>query len=172
MSKKDNGSKSILEGVCCFHSETGTDGGYWAFQETQYIQKSVGHGYCNKCGKWLRKQDGAIQVQRVNPIDEEFLNTGGLSERPDCPNNTHEEEIGDAWDYKGLRILENGNRLTIYSKDNPNEVVWSGIVKLRQHPLFTEDAYGLWIHADQEGIDREIWARWFFDEHPATLVSS
>ncbi len=26
-----------LEGRLCFYSETGTEGGYWAFQESNYI---------------------------------------------------------------------------------------------------------------------------------------
>lgn len=170
MSKKGGEPTDALNGVCCFHSETGTEGGYWAFQETRYIRKNVSRGYCKKCGKWLRKQDGAIQLKRVYLMDEEFQRTGKLTERPDCPDNAHEEEIGEAWDYRGLHVLEDGDRLTIYSKDNPNEIVWSGVVKLRQYPFFTEDASGFWIHADQDGVDRETWAQWFFEEHPATLI--
>ncbi len=30
-------------GYCCFHSETGTEGGYWAFQDRRYIK----NGQCS-----------------------------------------------------------------------------------------------------------------------------
>ena len=74
----------------------------------------------------------------------------------------------ESWSYDGLNILNDGDHLTIYSKDGI-EVVWEGDIKLKEHDLFTEDALGLWIHADQEGVDREVWARWFFDRLPAEL---
>lgn len=99
-----------LRGTLHFFSETGTEGGYWAFQT------------------------------KKSPA------------------------------YDGLHVLENGDMLTIFSKEKPKKVIWSGIIALRTHKLFTRDASGHWIHADQEGIDRDIWARWFFDEHPAKLV--
>ena len=73
-----------------------------------------------------------------------------------------------SWSYTGLNILKDGDHLTIYAKDG-SEVVWEGEIKLKEHDLFTEDAFGLWIHADQEGVDRDVWARWFFDHLPAEL---
>ena len=29
-----------IDGVCYFHSETGTEGGYWAFQDRRFINES------------------------------------------------------------------------------------------------------------------------------------
>ena len=60
--------------------------------------------------------------------------------------------------------------MTIYDKKNPSKVVWSGLINLKHLPLFSEDAYGMWIHADQIGIARKKWAKWFIYEYPATLV--
>src|SRR3989344_1541964 len=105
----------MLRGVCFFHSETGTEGGYWAFQDGEHI---------------ISPQKGS---------------------------------------YEGLHILENGDRLTIFSPDNPTQVVWFGVISLRQYPPFTENVFGYWIHADQEGVDREVWATYFFKEYPAEL---
>lgn len=105
----------MLKGVCYFYSETGTEGGYWAFQDNKYISPQ-------------------------------------------------------GWSYKGLHILKNGDQLTIFSPDNPTQVVWSGTISLYQLPLFTEDAFGLWIHADQEGVARKIWSTYFFKEYPAELI--
>ena len=98
-----------MKGFCIFHSESGTEGGYWAFQ------------------------------------DEKFIS------------------------YEGLHILEDGNILIIYSKDNPETVVWSGIIALKQYEAFTQGASGMRIHADQNGINREEWAKFFFQEFPAEL---
>lgn len=114
----------VLEGVCHFWSETGTEGGYWAFQDKKHIHL------------------------------------------PDKDNPSLR------WDYEGLWVLVDGDHLIIYDKNNPSQVVWEGEVKLRNHPLFTESAGGMWIHSDQEGVDRTTWARWFHKEYPAKLTPS
>ncbi len=73
--------------------------------------------------------------------------------------------------YKRLHVLKDGDQLTIFSTDNPSEMLWSGIISLRQYPPFTESAYCLWIRADQEGVDRKTWATYFIEEYPAELIS-
>ena len=159
---------SLLEGVCHFYSETGTEGGHWAFQDSQFITKHVLSPYCKKCGKYLDPQKYKnLKITKALPITRETL---GGKEPPECPKGRHEREIIASWSYKGLHILENGDQLTIFSPDNPTQVVWSGTISLRQHPSFTEDAFGAWIHADQEGITRETWATYFFKEYPAKLI--
>ena len=117
---KDQSDKE-LKGVCFFYSETGTEGGYWAFQ------------------------------------DECFIKPAGPYP---CPQ----------FDYKGLHILKNDDLLTIYNINDPEKIVWEGIISLKLFGLFTERANGYWIHADQDGIDRETWAEWFFKEYPAKLL--
>lgn len=106
-----------LRGVCHFHSETGTEGGYWAFQESNHIS----------------------------------------------PDGKH-------WSYDGLHVLKDGDLLTIFSAEDPTLVVWTGVILLQPYRLFTEHVFNFWIHADQEGVARETWARYFLDQHPATLV--
>jgi hypothetical protein len=158
----------VVRGVCCFHSEIGTEGGYWAFQDNQFISKNVPRPYCRKCGKYLDPQKYEnLKVTKILPITQEVLDG---KEPPECSNGQHEREIGDSWSREGLHILKDGDQLTIFSSNNPSQVVWSGIISLHQHPLFSEDASGLWIHADQEGIDRETWAMYFFKEYPAELI--
>lgn len=118
--KKKN--RQVLRGVCFLHSETGTEGGYWAFQDKRFM----------------------------TPPSKKF------------PSGQ--------WSYKGLHILEDGDRLTIYDKQNRRKVLWRGVIRLNQHPLFTESAFSFWIHADQVGVERDILARWFLEDYPATLV--
>ena len=113
---ENNSLENKLEGICYFYTETGTEGGFWAFQDSQYI---------------------------ISPSQ---------------------------WSYEGLSLLEDGDQLIVYNPDNPREIVWSGIIDLEQLPLFKEQAYGFWIHADQKGIDRQVWAKFFLKEYPAQLI--
>lgn len=157
-----------LKGVCFFYSETGTEGGNWAFQDSRFVTEKVPKSYCGKCGKYLDPQKYEnLKVIKTLPATHEVLDE---KEPLMCPEGQHEREIGVLWSYEGLHILENGDRLTIFSPDNLIEVVWSGTICLHQHPYFTEDVFGYWIHADQEGIDREVWATYFFKEYPAELI--
>jgi len=166
----------VLKGILNLHSETGTEGGYWAFQEGRYIRKNIPRGYCKNCGRSLKEQDGAIQVAQIYTINKELLEelkrTGKLPEIPECPDGKHEEEIADSWDYKGLHVLNDGDQLTIYSLEDPTKIVWSGVIRHRVHPLFTKSVFGFWIHTDQIGVSRKRWATWFFKNNPATLIKN
>lgn len=71
--------------------------------------------------------------------------------------------------YDGLHTLQDGDQLTIFRKDDPGAVHWEGEIKLLDRGLFREDAFGMWIHNDQEGVVREDWARPFMEEWPAEL---
>lgn len=162
-------NSNTLKGVCFLFSETGTEGGVWAFQDSEFIAKDVPSPFCKKCGKYLDRQKKYKNLKLIKalPVTQELLDG---KEPPECPDGRHERGVGDTWSYEGLHILENGDQLTIFSPDNLTQVVWSGTISLRQHPLFTKDASGLRIHADQEGIDRKVWATYFFRKYPAKLI--
>jgi len=66
-------------------------------------------------------------------------------------------------------MLENGDYLAIYHPETQKEV-WSGTINLKQHKLFSQHASGMWIHADQIGIERDVWAEYFFRSYNAKLV--
>jgi hypothetical protein len=172
----DKMAEEELRGILFFHSETGTEGGYWAFQDEKYIQHDVPRGYCKKCGLWLRKQTGTVRVERVIPLNEEniesVMKTCKLVEPPICSEGEHEEEIGDQWSYEGMHVLKDGDYLTIYDKNDPTKIVWQGTIKLKQYNCFTELTFGFWIHSDQVGVERETWARWFLGEgyHSASFI--
>lgn len=104
-------------GHLVFHSETGTEGGYWAFQ------------------------------------DREYIDDDGMESR------------------YGLHVLKTGDTLVVYDKIVPERVVWQGDIDLKQLGLFTDDAFGMWIHADQRGVERETWATMFLREWPAELTT-
>lgn len=106
-----------LTGVCEFFTETGTEGGYWAFHD------NVGRG----------------------------------------PNGIY-------WSYKGLQPLKDGDHLTIYHPKKKNKVIWSGVISLKQYPVFQKSVFGLWIHSEQNGVPLKKWAKWFFRDYPAKLI--
>jgi hypothetical protein len=121
----------------------------------------------------MKEQNGSLKVESVITLDPETLKelelTGEIKGKPTCANGEHEEDIGDSWSYEGLHILGERDHLTIYHPES-NDIVWAGRIHLKHYPVFTEHASGLWIHADQIGIERDIWAEYFFKEYPARLV--
>ena len=162
----NNSLEDKLEGVLFLHSETGTEGGYWAFQDSQFTSPNTTRYSCKKCNLYWDKEN--------NPSAPPIFEQPSPDGFPDyCSPNAHQFKLvcKENWSYEGLHILGDGDQLTIYHPDNNNEV-WSGVIALKQHPLFTEDAHGFWIHADQIGIDREIWAEYFFKGYSAKLVPS
>lgn len=77
---------------------------------------------------------------------------------------------GEAWSYDGLHVLKDGDKLTIYDKEDPAKVVWQGVIDQQHYGSFQEHAYdGQWIHSDQRGVEREVWSKWFIEEYPAEL---
>jgi hypothetical protein len=77
-------------------------------------------------------------------------------------------ERDDQPGYPGLHVLQTGDWLEILGPDG--SVEWQGYVRLRHYPALTEDALGMWIHADQRGVERETWAAWFLEERRARCV--
>lgn len=77
---------------------------------------------------------------------------------------------GIYWSYKGLRILEDGDHLIIYHPKKKNRILWSGIIRLKQLPIFYKTGFGFWTSSEQTGADPEKWAKWFFREYPAKLI--
>ena len=180
-----------MQGLCCFFSETGTEGGYWAFQDNQFIKPNTTLLVCKKCGLWWDSAAHPDFVQEIILVDDSpkaianlraSLKATGMSEEQmdrflaqptHCWVTEHRWELGlpdGEWAPEGLHILKNGDHLTILDKNNPSQQVWSGTIDLIQHPLFTQAASGMWIHADQRGVARDTWAPWFFYCYPAILV--
>ena len=83
-----------MKGVLTFHTETGTEGGFWAFQDERFIKQNHPFGYCKKCG---------IYPQYAEDHPDK------LSEKQRWRD--HEEYVGERWDYEGLHILHTGDSL-------------------------------------------------------------
>ncbi len=98
--------------------------------------------------------------------DEQFI-------QPPTEDWPHER-----WSYDGLKVLEDGDHLKIFNPEGA--VYWEGTVSLKQYPVFTESVgvpdssanvdLELWIHADQNGLDRNFWALPFMKEYRGELT--
>lgn len=225
-----------LRGVLHLFSETGTEGGHWAFQDEAHITREAPEwgvfegqavfDHDGRSGKTIGAwhQDGRTVADPMHsdpdyPLsslfrgqdrgdrdaDRRLMERWGfeihyLEKRPgDVPGGTpgtsrrsglskgdmvvahvqwedgsremrrSDTLLQECWSYEGLHVLEDGDHLTIFEGDG-NTIAWEGEIKLIRHPLFTEVASGMWIHADQEGIDRDVWATYFFEGRPARLM--
>jgi 3-dehydroquinate dehydratase len=166
MSKQSTDPRTTVQGKLTFHSETGTEGGHWAIQDRRYIKENVTRYSCTKCGiAW----DSEKQTQQ-DVI--EYVKNSSSSLLEGCRGCVHDFKLSppELWSYEGLHVLKNGDFLKIYSKDNSKKTIWSGIILLHDHPLFTEHVNGMWMNTDQVGVNRDVWAKWFFEEYPAELM--
>jgi len=177
-----------LEGTLHFFFETGTEEGYWAFQDNNYkslVSPSYGvtnndkvydHLDKSKIGitcncelfvndQWQLYPDSKITEQDLTRVTVKW-NNGEIEHQ-----RKSDTLLIEKWDYQGLHILKNNNILIIKSPED-NSKVWSGMIDLKQHELFAEHSNGFWIHADQKGIDRKKWAEYFFNKFPAELTIS
>lgn len=260
---------AATQGALTFHSETGTEGGYWALQDREYISKIApefgvfsgaevwdqanpersgitGDTEVLKEGVWVplpdplsresdyiisslwkgqeegdREADARLMAAygfriiyqdeawdekwgkgnwhyededkhtAVAPDGTRYISGGTPKTEPRRPygvgkgeltrhmvhwdDGVEEKRLSDSllierWSYEGLKILVDGDHLTIFDPEDLESVVWDGDIHFKQHPLFTEHASGMWIHADQIGIDREKWAQFFFQGYPAVLM--
>ena len=137
-----------------FHSETGTEGGFWAVQDEAWIKPNTTRFYCTKCHLYWDKSRDVDEPVRVGEY---------------CQPGQHDFKLvsPEDWSYEGLHVLHDGDELTVYG--DHDEVLWEGTIRLVQYDQFTQHAGGWWIHADQEGVDRIEWARLFMTEHRAVL---
>ncbi len=67
----------------------------------------------------------------------------------------------DTWDFAGLHVLKDGDRLTIFDKRDKRRIVWSGFISLWQNRRG---------RSRQRGVNHKRWSRWFTKEYPAEFT--
>lgn len=77
-------------------------------------------------------------------------------------------KVTEQWKYEGLHLLKDSDYLRIFDYDRQTEL-WSGTINLERFPPFTESIFGMWMHSIQKDVNREEWARYFFEAYPAQL---
>lgn len=141
-----------MTGILEFFSETGTEGGWYQFMDTS---PEFAHNYEQPC--W--------------DADESSCPTRTIYGAENGPEYAGKRASDWHWKYEGLRSLNNGDRLKIWSKDK-TEVVWEGEVDLRSVDSWGPDGgtLGLRVHQKSANVDEEQWLRWFAAGLPAELT--
>lgn len=168
-----------LRGVCHFFSETGTEGGWWAFQDERFMGIRADHvKRCAKCDlQWNAETEPngprLIDLRRYSKRDRGYLRATAIRQRACHKKDAHEWILAypdGHWTYEGLHVLHDGDILTIYDKANPRVREWHGVIALEPLPFFAAHIHGLRLRVDQKGIERERWAKFFFEKYPAELT--
>lgn len=191
---------TTYDGILTFWSETGTEGGAWAFQDRRFMNLSAPpHFRCTRCGRvWdkgaepepphplfmyydedsrgCRMSDNYLADGDVGPpgFDADFYQSSNDLSRQ-CLEEGHE-----GWEsmypngissYDGLHILKDGDHLTVWDGDR---AIFTGVVQLppRQDP-YAPDAYvagGGWTAHRRPPVGTE--ESWWFGELQATLTTT
>jgi len=155
----------VIRGVCFFFVKPGGEEGDWAIHYDDFTWKNCSLPYCVKCGAWLDPPEYRGIVAEPTFIDPHTKN-----KIPPCAPDNHERGRGTLFLPKGIHILENGDRVRIFSPNEPSTIVWEGTINLEQHSPCKEWVYGWWIHADQKNTPRETWATFFFQHYPSEIL--
>lgn len=131
----------IINGRLMFHSETGTEGGWYCVQDNAWS-----HGREVETCPW-----------------------GALSDCPAFLDHWPKGWTPQHSSYEGLITLKNGDQLII--SNDIGEVLWSGVVQLRSVNSYGPDGgTGGWrVHQKPENVDDAQWLGWFAKEHPVVL---
>ena len=163
-----------LSGNLVFDSETGSEGGWWAFQDQRFTGIPNDTLRCEHCGVYPETViSGPLKAVRS-------VSLGSLGPDFEMPPTCEEEDPPRAhvftpaypngtWSYYGLHQLANGDSLIINDLADPARVVWSGQIHLGRTSNFSQSIGGLWIHNRQKGVDQEAWLDWFARGFPARL---
>jgi len=75
-------------------------------------------------------------------------------------------------DYKYQLMLKDGDKLTIFDKQDREKIVWDGVIDFKWFNLFTkyEPVYSCWIHNIQRDISLQDWSGWFWAHNPCILT--
>lgn len=176
--------ENTIAGKLHLFSETGTEGGYWALQDSRFID-------------YVKPEWGLFEDTEV--VDPDNLGRVGIVAAATGENGApftsstgrvvidalinwrdgttelrkSDTLLVESWSYDGLVLLRNEDELTIFDKDTPEKVVWHGLVKLISHDEETVGPtllHPFRLHHDQVSVDQNEWANWFFRDSPAQLI--
>ena len=164
-------NKNSLEGKLHLFSETGTEGGDWVFQDLDYIFLNTTIYSCKKCGLYRVKEPTSHTLPLFKKPKYSYA-PPLFKKSKYCSAEDHQFELSpkEHYDPRGRHLLENGDKLTIYHPENKEEV-WSGVIDLKFCDSSSNQAFGWWIHTNQKGIDKDLWAEYFLNNYPAELIS-
>ena len=178
------------QGKLHFYSETGTEGGHYALQDSRYIQHvapewGVFGGQTvydpkdvSRSGKVKAsyREDGS-EFTSSKPGEVSYLTVDWEDNNQDKarPSDTI---CVEQWDYDGLILLREDDRLTIFERGIGSVALWSGVVKLEPQDPYAPESYApgsMACHSrpyDLGSVGADAWSAWFFERRWATVVRS
>lgn len=177
----------VISGKLNFHSETGTEGGYYTLQNAEDITYAV-----SKWGifshSWVYDPEDVLRRGRVHESYKKdgtpFKSSGpGEISRLDIvwddkktdmarPSNT---VLVEQWGYDGLIYLRNGDKLKIFEKGIGSTALWEGVVELVEQDPYAKGSFAPsnmachHIPQNTTPASPEQWTQWFFEDRWATL---
>ena len=86
----------------------------------------------------------------------------------DSAHIRHDPTGREIWDYEGLHVFGDGDRLRVLTLDGAH-VAWSGTITFR--PVWWRRWYRR-VEVTPRGIPPDQWEEWFTRQHPAALESA
>lgn len=177
----------MITGRLNFHSETGTEGGYYTVQDSNYISHiapdfGVFRGETifdpndlMRTGKVIEswRQDGT-PFQSAQKGDIAFLDIDWDDKEHDIAVPSCNVRV-ERWSYDGLTYLNDGDRLTIFTRGVGSAALWCGVVELLEQDPYGNDSYtpfGLACHhkpLNTKPVTNDQWSQWFLEGRFATL---
>lgn len=177
----------MATGKLNFHSETGTEGGYYTVQNSEYItyekpswgvfaqtnvydpsdtmrQGKVSHSYRADGTPFTSAKPGETSLLDINWDDGET----------DMARNSS-TVYTESWSYDGLIYINNQDRLKVFSKGIGSLILWDGIVYLEEQDPYLEGSYapfGLACHhkpLNTDPVTADEWSKWFMESNWAYL---
>lgn len=143
--KKNKKGRWVSGGNLEFYSETGTEGGYWAFASEnvfyRHSEEDLIDGQCPWGESYCPPKDGSY--------------------------HTHAK-------HEGLHILRDGDGLLIFDHGyNHPALVREESLEFSKFTIFEESSRGMWAHNHpiRPNIPLELWGHLFIDEYPAILIT-
>lgn len=169
------------------YSETGTEGGYYAMQNSEKIHYSKPEWGIFKgrtvydpddvfrSGKVISscKRDGST-FNESRPGDVSYLDIEWCDLLQESGRRSDTVFV-ETWDYEGRVVLKNKDRLTICQSGIGSLALWSGVVELEEQDPYAEASYapfGLAVHhrpLTLGGITEDEWTECFFKKNWAIL---
>ena len=177
---------SEIIGKLDFHSETGTEGGYFALQNSEFIEhvlpdfgvftgsKVYDPEDLFRKGKVLKSyRDDGSDFRSARKGDVSNLDIEWDDQILDMARKS-DSVLVERWSYEGLEYINDGDKLIVLSKGIGSSAIWAGTVEIERQDPYHEDSYsafGLASHYRPmlKNVDADTWAGWFFDEKYAIL---
>lgn len=157
LAKKDwvaCGKTVEIHGLTMPYFEAGMGRIVWVVQDSMHRIPNRLLYRCTKCRAFLDKRSPLCGIPGER-----------MTVPAQCTEGEHDFQPYGPWIWlpKGRHFIENGDVLTIYSKDEPRTVLWQGTIDLVPSNMPLEPD-------TQKGVEPMVWEGWFQDQMPVRFI--